>query len=516
MPTPAERLTTMPVLQKLRSAARLLRGKGLSETVDVARLRAADLYLACRPLPSDPTRRTRLLAETLNRWGGLSAVPVEAADLVGARDALLDCYLRHRFALAARTAAVLANLRPVEAAIAADSLLAVWDFAGIAAALPAWHRAVVGTAYAPRVAQVGRRAALRLGRLGDAAAELESIGDDLGASTLRGDLCDALGRMDEARDAYEQAIRRNGTDPYARQAYGFFLMKAGRVRDGLASWAAADALSGVYPLRRHRPQWAGETLGCRRLMVLFEHGLGDMLQVARFLPRLLAREPDATVLARLPAPLIGLFARQFPRIRFIDEDAREPDYDLFVPSMHLAGVLDATDLGPRSGYIDLGPPARPSAARPRVGVCWRGHPRQYEVTRSIPLDVFTRLFASSNVDFVVLLNRLTAAENDRLAAEANVEVPPIRDFVDLASLVSSCDLVVSVDTAVVHLAGAGGVPTLLLSRPDSCWRWGTEGSHGPWYETVEVLRHGGDMDWLRLLDAAASRIGALGTAAAAA
>ncbi len=505
----------MPAFRKLKSAAHLLHHKGLSATADLARLRLAELYLARRPVPSDPTRRARRLAETLNRWGGLSAVPVAAADLAGARDALLVPYLRHRFAAAARTAATLGDLRPVEAAVAADSLLAVWDFAGIAAALPAWRRAVAGTAYAPRVAQVGRRAALRLGRLGEAAADLDSSDDDLGASTLRGDLCDALGRMDDAREAYEQAIRRNGADPYARQAYGFHLMKAGRVRDGLASWAASDALSGVYPLRRHRPQWAGEALGRRRLMVLFEHGLGDMLQVARFLPCLLEREPEAAIMARLPAPLLGLLSRQFPRIRFVDEGEREPDYDLFVPSMHLAGVLDRPDFEPRSGYLELGPPARRSAARPRVGVCWRGHPRQYEVTRSIPLDVFARLFASPDVDFVVLLNRLTPAESERLAAEPNVEAPTIRDFVDLASLVSSCDLVVSVDTAVTHLAGAGGVPTLLLSRPDSCWRWGIEGSHGPWYETVEVLRHGGDMDWPRLLDAAAARIGALGAASAA-
>ena len=67
---------------------------------------------------------------------------------------------------------------------------------------------------------------------------------------------------------------------------------------------------------------------------------------------------------------------------------------------------------------------------------------------------------------------------------------------------------------MVPLAGAGGVPTLLLSRPDSCWRWGAEGARGPWYDTVEVLRHGGDMDWPRLLDAAASRIAALGPASA--
>lgn len=506
----------MAVARKLRSAARLLYEKGWSEAVDLTRIRAAELYLARRPLPADPARRARLLAASLNRWGGLSTVPVEAGDLAEARDTLLKPFLRHRFAEAAAVAASLDNLSPLEAAVAADSFLTVWNFRDILAALPVWRRAASGTPFEPRVSQVGRRAALHLGRLTEAAADLDGVGGDLGGLTLRGDLCDALGRMDEARDVYESAIRLDGADPYVRQAYGFHLMKVGRVRDGLASWSVADALSGNYPLRRHRPQWAGEALGRRRLMIIFEHGLGDMIQVARFIPRLLSREPEAVVLARLPAPLLGLLARQFPAVGFVADSAREPDYDLFVPSMHLAGVLDVPDLEPRSRYIDLGAPGARRPARPRVGVCWRGHPRQYEFTRSIPLELFGRLFTARDVDFVVLLNRLTPEESDRIAAEPNVEAPPIRDFIDLASLTAACDLVVTVDTAVVHLAGAGGVPTILLSRPDSCWRWGTEGSRGPWYETVEVLRHGGDLNWPRLLDEAASRIAALGTASAAA
>ena len=442
----------------------------------------------------------------LNRRSGVSAVSVDPRDLAGVRDTILFPYLRHRFDAAAAAASLLDALRPLEVAILADCLLFAWDFQRVAEALSNWAVAVAGTSYEVRIGQVGQRAALRLGRLSEAGRNLDALGEDRGALLVRGDVLDALGRMDEARSAFEAAIGRDGKDPYAREVYGFHLMKAGRVGDGLASWGLAETLAGNYPLRHHRPQWAGEPLGGRRLMILFEHGLGDMIQVARFLPRLLGREPQARVMARLPAPLLGLLARQFPEVRFVDEDAREPDYDLFVPSMHLAAVLDAPDLEPRARYIDLGVPVPRPLGRPRVGVCWRGHPRQYEFTRSIPLDLFASLFADRETDFAVLLNRLDPGERARLAAEPNVDVPPIRDFVDLASLVASCDMVVSVDTAVVHLAGAGGVPTLLLSRPDSCWRWGAAGSEGPWYDTVEVLRHDGDMDWPRLLAIAVEHI----------
>ncbi len=497
----------MLLARKISSAAVVLRTRGVAGVAELARIRADEVYRTRRPVPTDPRRRARLIEAMLNRGRSVAATAVGIEDLAGAHDCVLVPYVRYRFAEAAAAARELGDLRAVEVAVLADCMMSVWDFGGVAAALPAWTEAVAGTPFARRIEQTGRRAALRLGRLDDAARDIEAIGDDVGALVLRGDVFDAMGRMDEACIAYEGAIRRDGTNSDARLSYAFHLMKRGRIRDGLASWGVADALLGVYPLRRHRPHWAGEPLGRRRLMILFEHGLGDMIQVARFVPRLLEREPDAIVLGRVPAPLVGLMARAFPGIRFVTEDEREPDYDLFVPAMQLAAVTDAPDLTPRSGYIDLGPRAtRAPGARPRIGICWRGHPRQYEATRSVPLDRFAALCDRRDADFVVLLNRLTPAETARLAGEANVEVPPIRDFLDLASLVASCDLVVTVDTAIVHLAGAGGVPTVLLSRPDSCWRWGASGERGPWYDTVEVLRHPGDLDWPTLLAAAAERI----------
>ena len=334
----------------------------MADAVDLARIRASEFYRAHRPVPSDPGRRARLLEAILNRSSSVTGAVVGIADLPGARDAVLVPYVRHRLAEAAAAARALGDLRPIEVAVLADCLLSLWDFAGIAAALPAWTEAVAGTPFARRIDQTGRRAALRLGRLGDAARGIEAIGDDLGALVLRGDVLDAVGRMDEARDAYEAAVRRDGTDPGARLSHGFHLMKSGQIRDGLASWSVADALLDVYPLRRHRPHWTGEPLGRRRLMVLFEHGLGDMIQVARFLPRLLEREPDATVLARVPAPLAGLMARAFPRIRFVTEDGREPGLRPVRP-------LDAARRGARrSGTRAAQPlhrPRRPGAPADR-------------------------------------------------------------------------------------------------------------------------------------------------------
>ncbi len=497
----------MILARKLTSAFQVYRRKGWAGVAELARIRANAFYGANRPVPPDPERRTGLLAATLNRWSGVSAVTIDCIDLDGIRDPLLVPYLRNRFGEVVMAAARLGPLRPVEIVVVADSLLTTWQFRDLDDALPGWTEAVAGTKFAVRIAQTARRTALRLGRLHDADRPIPGSAEDVGFLLLRGDVCDALGRMEEASTAYEAAVRRSGSDPHARRSLGFHLMKAGRVLDGLASWSVADTLSGNYPLRRHRPQWTGEGLGSRRLMVLFEHGLGDMIQMARFLPRLQGREPDAGIIGLVPRPLAGLLSRAFPGVSFLTDEDREPDYDFFLPSMQLPSVLDASDLEPLNSYIDLGAPARTRKRRPRVGVCWRGHPRQYEMTRSVPLELFSTLFSLRDVDFMVLLNRMNPDEVPVLAGFDHVEVPVIRDFVDLAGIVASCDLVVSVDTAVVHLAAAGGVPVLVMSRPDSCWRWGAAGSRSPWYDTVEVLRHEGDMDWPRMLAAAKRSIG---------
>ncbi len=496
----------MTLARKLKSAIHLYRRKGWASVTELAQIRATALYRAHRPVPFDQARRTRMLGATLNRWSGVSAVMIDTVDLAGVRDALLFPYLRNRFGEVVHAAAGLGALQPVEIVVVADSMLTTWDFGHLDEALPDWTEAVAETKFAVRIAQTARRTALRLGRLHDADRPVPGSAEDVGTLLLRGDVSDALGRMEAASEAYEAAVRRNGCDPHARRSLGFHLIKAGRVLDGLASWSVADTLSGNYPLRYHRPRWTGEPLGARRLMVLFEHGLGDMIQMARFLPRLQEREPDATVLGLVPGPLAGLLSKAFPGVTFLTDDDREPDYDFFLPSMQLPSVLDAADLEPLTDYIDLGAPATMRRRRPRVGVCWRGHPRQYEMTRSVPLELFSTLFSLRDVDFTVLLHRVNPDEAAILAGFEDVEVPAIRDFLELAGIVASCDLVVSVDTAVVHLAAAGGIPVLLMSRPDSCWRWGATGSRSPWYDTVEVLRHGGDMDWPRMLAAVKHRI----------
>ena len=499
----------MILARKLQSAVRLDRRDGLSTVAELAWDQSRGFLEANAIVPRGAKQQAALLSRVFNGCSEHSAVNFGMVDVKGCRPDLLFPYLRRQFFDVIQVEVDLARLRPTEIAIMADSMFRRWEFKRLDACLPIWQDRLAGTKFAPVLAQLTRRVSLRLGRLTEAADGLSASDGDMADFLLRGEIFDAQGRMEEAHAAFRGAIHRQSSDAALRLQYAFHLLKRGDLAGGLENWGLADRLMGSYPLRKRRLQWSGEDLGGRSLMVVFEHGLGDMIQMSRFLLPLQQAHPRADVIGCVPRPLVGFLERAFPTVRFIAAEHEEPYYDFYIPSFQLPLVLETESLEPTGGYVELdhfesaGPDR---SGRKRVGICWRGHPRQYEFTRSVPVESFARLFDQADTDFVVLLNKLTSAEESFLERFDNVLRPDIVDFVGLGALVADCDLVISVDTAVVHVAGAGGKPVLMLSRPDACWRWGTEGPQSPWYSSVEVLRHPGDMNWDAVLAEAERRM----------
>ncbi len=186
----------------------------------------------------------------LNRWSGFSPVAATLDPDDEVRGSILTPYLRHRFAEAVAVVdrgSFEPSLSPLEIVVLADCLIELWDYRRIDASLPAWTTAVDGTPYAPRMVQIGRRAALRMGHLSAAAREIDRSGEDLASLVLRGEIYDALGHVDEAGAALAAAVHRNGSNSYARLIYGFHLLKTGRILEGLSNWSASDSLAGIYP-----------------------------------------------------------------------------------------------------------------------------------------------------------------------------------------------------------------------------------------------------------------------------
>ncbi len=498
----------MILVRKLQSAVKLYRQGGWPVVAGMAWDQSV-AYMAANPvLPRGARSQMQVLNRLFNDRPEYSVVTFDLDDLRQCRPGLLFSYLRRQFFDAAAAVPDHDAMRDAEIPILADALYRRWDFTALDSALPRWRERLAGTKFAPMLAQLARRTALRLGRLEEAGAGLDAAGGDIADCLLRAEIRDAQGRLDEAATAFAQAVHRQPSDATVRLAHAFHLLKRGRLLEGLENWGLADHILKSYPLRKRAAQWMGEDLGTRTLMVIFEHGFGDMIQMARFLHPLRAAQPRARIVGLAPRPLVGLLAASFPAVDFVAAEGLDPPFDLYIPSFQMPLVIEAASLEPRRDYIRLAPPAlpAPAAGRKRVGICWRGHPRQYELTRSVPLERFARLFARPDTDFVVLLNKLTPAEETCLEGFPAVSRPAIADFTALGGLVAACDHVVSVDTAVAHVAAAAGRPLLLLSRPDACWRWGPTGRRSPWYDGADVVRHPGDLDWEQVLAEAAERL----------
>jgi tetratricopeptide (TPR) repeat protein len=264
----------------------------------------------------------------------------------------------------------------------------------------------------------------------------------------------------------------------------------------------------------------------RRILLVSEQGVGDDIMFASMIPDVLTRA--ASVALIVDVRMHRLFAASFPGLQLIApvaEGGVAPDCDLVVAMGSLGRVFrNRIEDFPGAPYL------RPSQAAAekwagwlgprqglRVGVSWRGGVRTTEGDRrSMTLETLRPLLVRQDCEFVNLQYGEVAAE----LAQANADLPrPIRsaapaemsDFEDLAGLVTNLDLVVSVQTALVHLSGALGAPCLTMIPRKPEWRYGADGDAMPWYGSVRLLRQGLDGDWdpvvARVVDEVARRAG---------
>jgi len=255
-------------------------------------------------------------------------------------------------------------------------------------------------------------------------------------------------------------------------------------------------------------EWNGESLAGRRLLLVHGQGLGDMLQMLRYVPQLRAR--GASVLLECPAPMLDL-ARAFPGLdgAFAGGTAPRERYDAFARMMTLPRHCGEDAAFGRSGgpYISADP-ARTAAwarrlpprdGRVRIGIAWAGNPaHQNDRRRSIPLDAFAPLFDVPGIDWCALQVGPRAHDPARAGFALARLGDGISDLSDTAAIVAQLDLVISADTGVAHLAGAMGVPvwTLLPWRPD--WRWSPAAGDTPWYPSMR-LYHAGRDGWATVM-----------------
>ena len=298
------------------------------------------------------------------------------------------------------------------------------------------------------------------------------------------------GRHREALAAYDEAVARSPNDAAIRVNRMVALLHAGHWSE---AWRDGDwrlRLPGYTGLPADRLLPNPDAAAGRTVLLTHEEGFGDTLQFLRYAPLLAAR--GARVLVRMPQPLMRIAARVPGIAAVLDEAAALPDYDYHCPMVSLPCVFATTpDTIPPGDYLlDAGEPN----AMPCVGLVWAGQARPWlpgftalDARRSTDAAVFAPLAAVAGVRFVSLQMGEAAAHPPAGLALAN-PMASVRDFADTAAIVAGLDLVVSVDTSVVHLAGALARLVFTAVPVISDWRWMLGRDDTPWYPTMRVFR----------------------------
>ena len=342
-----------------------------------------------------------------------------------------------------------------------------------------------------------------------------------------------LGEPESALAHLSRALTLSPKSPSIRWNLSLTQLLLGDFRNGWANyearWQGCDSVHGLYQLPVDRA-WRGEALRGKRLLLWAEQGFGDTIQFIRFAQDVALQGAIVSVMA--PPQLKTLVASAPGVSEAHAQDAPAPPYDVHCPLLslpHRLGlILSDAQLRGSTSYLSA-PPDRISSWKERlgayaglkVGIAWAGNARRQsvelravDIRRSIALDRWAPLLAVRGCSFFSLQKDGAAA---LLHAAADAPRRPHTsmihdfsaewtDFSDTAAFITQLDLVISVDTAVAHLAGALGKPVWLLNRHDTCWRWQLKRSDSPWYRTLRQFRQPALGDWGTVMDAAAAAL----------
>jgi FkbM family methyltransferase len=326
-------------------------------------------------------------------------------------------------------------------------------------------------------------------------------------------------RFEESEVAFKRMMAINPSFSEGRMNYGALLLALGRYEEGWtlfeSRYLVAEAETPRMSHNAPFPRWTGESLEDKSIIILREQGYGDEIMFARFVPTLKAR--GAARVTILCQPAVKTLLQTVPAVDDVIclEDMNDVwlqhDYWCYGQSLPHALAMTLGNLPAPIPYIASQATTRAAwrariqkelpAKTLKVGVTWRGSPEHgNDHNRSLAsLAVLRPLWDAPNVSFVSLQTGEAATE--ALAPPSDQPLlawgSSLVDFADGAALVSELDLVISVDTGIVHVAGALGVPCwVMVPRVETDWRWLNDRDDSPWYpKGMRLFRQTQDTGW---------------------
>jgi len=352
-------------------------------------------------------------------------------------------------------------------------------------------------------------ALIELNRPADALADydraLEAAPDNVYAWVNRGNALRYLDRAEEAIESFDRAIALAPDLAEAHWNKGLLCLSVGDFARGWAGYEWRWRREGeLQPREFTQPQWRGETLVGKTILLHAEQGFGDSIQFIRYLP--MVAEKGGKIILEIPDGLAPLVVNAVNIDGIYRRGDKLPHFDVHCPLMSLPLTFSTTiDTIPASVPYLHAPGKRARVwrdrladmGRPRIGLVWSGKPtHKNDHNRSIALPRLKPLLSVAGTQFVSLQREYRASDLTAL------DQLPIRrlddlltDFADTAAVIGELDLVIAVDTAVAHLAGAMAKPIWLLLPHIQDWRWLNGRNDSPWYPTAKLFRQPQIGDW---------------------
>lgn len=321
------------------------------------------------------------------------------------------------------------------------------------------------------------------------------------------------GRLDKAHTYFRNAMKIDPSDPesYWNEAITYLL--EGRLMEGwqLYEWRFRKKDCPVIDRKFSNLRWTGASIQDKTILLCAEQGLGDTVQFIRYAP--LIAEKGAKVVVECQKELVSLVQTVKGIGEVIEKNKELPAFDEWCPLLSLPMIFETTleTVPANVPYFEVHPEKKTQwkqrlfhdPAGFRVGLAWAGNPKyRHDRIRSCPFELFARLKEVEGVVLYSLQKDVANKPHQVLSGGAIIidYMEEVRDFSDTAALIDNLDLVISVDTAVAHVAGALGkkVWTLLRYSPD--WRWMLHRRDSPWYPTMKLFRQPKFGDWESVID----------------
>ncbi len=321
----------------------------------------------------------------------------------------------------------------------------------------------------------------------------------------------SIKRIPEAIEAFTRALEFQPDAHEALWNRALCRLISGDLTNGLPELEQASEHRTSLGLRQKRtydkPEWTGESIQGKRLLVYAEQGLGDTIQYARFLPMLKERyQPE--VLFECQSCLCELMKDCGGYDRMIPQRSEAPvsedDFDLHISLVSLPAVFGTTrsTIPAEIPYITVArerikkwKTALPASHSNSVGLVWSGNP--YPVTgrhRHCKLQDFAPLAQAGNISFVGL-QKVQGTDIDLTPPDGLDFTNIDQDLLQSAAILMNLDLLITIDTSMAHLAGALGRPVWVLLSYNNDWRWFLDGSNTPWYPDMKLFRQPRPEDW---------------------